>query len=122
MKVLRIGIAPAAAIKARATAVPKGGKPKPGEPDIWFDSAQRIGRLIDNNWLLLREIRRRPPESITALAKRMGLPPPNVTAALKALELRGLVSSEKGEIKSSRRPVVSYDRIELLIAPFVDSA
>jgi predicted transcriptional regulator len=122
MKVLRIGIAPTAAIRARAIAVPKGGKPKPGEPDLWFDSAQRIGRLIDNNWLLLQEIRRRPPESITALAKRMGLRPPNVTAALKALELRGLLSTEKGEKTASRRPVVNYDRIEMLIAPFVDDA
>jgi predicted transcriptional regulator len=72
MKVLRIGIAPMAAIKARAVAVGKGGKPKPGEPEFWFHSAQRLGRLIDNNWLLLYEIKRNPPQSMTELAKRTG--------------------------------------------------
>src|SRR6266568_4984778 len=122
MKVLRIGIVPMAAIKARAAAAPKGGKPKPGEPDIWFHSAQRMGRLIDDNWLLLHEIRRRPPQSMTELAKRMGHHSANLSQKLKALELRGLVSIERGAIKASKRPVVPYDRIELLIAPFADTA
>jgi predicted transcriptional regulator len=121
MQVLRIGIAPRDAIRAGATPVPKSGKRKPGDPDIWADSAYRIGKLIDNNWLLLQEIRRNPPPSITALAKRMGRPAANVTAAVKVLELRGLVSTEKGE-GAGRRPVVTYDRIELLIAPFTDGA
>ena len=72
MKVLRIGITSMETFKARTVAIAKGVKPKPGEPKIWFSSAQSVGKLIDDNWPLLQEIRRRPPRSMTELADRTG--------------------------------------------------
>jgi hypothetical protein len=46
--------------RARTIAIAKGrAKLAPGEPKIWFSSAQSIGKLINDNWPLLQEIRRR---------------------------------------------------------------
>jgi predicted transcriptional regulator len=51
MKVLRIGIASTGVFKARTIAVAKGhAKLKVGEPKVWFNSAQSVGKLIDDNW------------------------------------------------------------------------
>ncbi|MGH7487842.1 MAG: MarR family transcriptional regulator [bacterium] len=121
MKVLRIGIASTDAFKARTFAVAEGVRPKPGEPKIWFSSAQSIGKLIDENWTLLQEIRQRPPQSMTELANRSGRSLSNLSRTLKSLELRGLVSIELGD-GSGKRPVVSYDRIEVVTSPLADAA
>ena len=121
MKVLRIGIASMETFKARTFAVAKRAKPKQGESKIWFSSAQSIGKLIDENWPLLQEIRRRPPRSITELADRTGRSLSNLSRTLKSLELRGLVSIETGE-GLSKRPVVTYDRIEMVTVPFARAA
>src|SRR5437016_4171256 len=109
MKVLRIGIASMETFKVRTIAIAKGVKPKQGEPKIWFSSAQSIGKLIDENWPLLQEIRQHPPRSMTELADRTGRSLSNLSRTLKSLELRGLVSIEVGE-GLSKRPVVAYDR------------
>ena len=121
MKVLRIGIASMDTFKARTIAIAKGMRTKPGEPKIWFNSAQSIGRLIDDNWSLLQEIRRHPPQSITELAERTGRSVSNLSRTLKSLELRGLVSLEAGD-RLNKRPVVAYDRIEMVTTPFADAA
>jgi predicted transcriptional regulator len=122
MKVLRIGIASTDDFKARTIAIAKGRvKARAGEPKIWFNSAQSLGKLIDENWPLLQEIRRRPPPSMTELAGRTGRSLSNLSRTLKSLELRGLVSIEAGE-GLSKRPVVSYDRIEVVTVPFADAA
>ncbi len=121
MKVLRIGIASMDTFKARTIAIAKGMRTKPGEPKIWFNSAQSIGKLIDDNWPLLREIRRHPPQSITELAERTGRSVSNLSRTLKSLELRGLVSLEAGD-RLNKRPVVAYDRIEMVTTPFADAA
>jgi predicted transcriptional regulator len=122
MKVLRIGVASVDEFKARTIAVVKGQrKVRAGEPKLWFSSAQSIGKLIDQNWPLLQEIRRHPPRSMTELAARTGRSLSNLSRTLKSLELRGLVSIEGGE-GLSKRPVVTYDRIEVVTAPFADAA
>ena len=121
MNVLRIGIISMDAFKARAIAMAKGVKSKPGEPKIWFNSAQSIGKLIDDNWPLLQEIRRRPPQSITELGGRTGRSVSNLSRTLKSLEQRGLVSLHAGE-GLNKRPVVAYDRIEIVTVPFADAA
>jgi hypothetical protein len=73
MKVLLIGIASTAVFRARTIAIAKGRvKPKAGEPKIWFSSAQSIGKLIDDNWSLLQETRRRPPRAQVALRVNLG--------------------------------------------------
>jgi predicted transcriptional regulator len=121
MKVLRIGIISMGAFKARTIAIAKGVKSKPGEPKIWFNSAQSIGKLIDDNWPLLQEIRRLPPQSITELAGRTGRSVSNLSRTLKSLEQRGLVSLHVGQ-GLNKRPVVAYDRIEMITVPFADAA
>jgi predicted transcriptional regulator len=122
MKVLRIGIVSVDDFKGRTIAIAEGGvKPKGGEPKIWFNSAQSLGKLIDENWPLLQEIRRRPPPSMTELAARTGRSLSNLSRTLKSLELRGLVSIEVGE-GLSKRPVVTYDRIEVVTVAFADAA
>ncbi len=122
MKVLRIGIASTAEFKARTIAIAKGRvKVKPGEPKIWFNSAQSLGKLIDENWPLLQEIRRRSPQNMTELARRTGRSLPNLSRTLKSLEVRGLVSIELGQ-GVSKRPVVTYDRIEVVTPAFADAA
>jgi predicted transcriptional regulator len=122
MKVLRIGIASIDEFKARTVAIAKGQrKVRAGEPKLWFSSAQSVGKLIDQNWPLLQEIRRNPPRSMTELAARTGRSLSNLSRTLKALELRGLVSLQGGE-GLSKRPVVAYDRIEVVTPPFADAA
>ena len=122
MKVLRIGIASADDFTARTIAIAKGRvKVRPGDPKIWFNSAQSLGKLIDENWALLQEIRRRPPQSMTELAERTGRSLSNLSRTLKSLQLRGLVSIETGE-GLSKRPVVTYDRIEVVTAALADAA
>jgi predicted transcriptional regulator len=122
MKVLRIGIASVDEFKARTIAVAKGErKVRAGEPKLWFSSAQSIGKLIDQNWSLLQEIRRHPPQSMTELAVRTGRSLSNLSRTLKSLELRGLVSIQ-GSDGLSKRPVVTYDRIEVVTPPFADAA
>src|SRR3984893_9855645 len=121
MKVLRIGIASTDAFRARTMAIAQGARPKQGEPKIWFSSAQSIGKLIDENWPLLQEIRRHPPRSMTELAGRTGRSLSNLSRTLKSLELRGLVSIEAGA-GLSKRPVVAYDRIEMVMTSFADAA
>src|ERR1700730_7528155 len=122
MRVLRIGIASTDVFRARTIAIARGrAKPKAGEPNIWFRSAQSGGKLIDDNWPLLQEIRRRPPRSMTELAERTGRSLSNLSRTLKSLELRGLVSIEAGA-GLSKRPVVAYDRIEMVMTSFADAA
>jgi predicted transcriptional regulator len=121
MKVLRIGIASLEAFKSRTMAAARGGRPKAGEPKIWFSSAQSVGKLIDENWPLLQEIRRHPPRSMTELADRTGRSLSNLSRTLKSLELRGLVSIEAGH-GLMKRPVVDYDRIEVVTTSFADAA
>ena len=122
MRVLRIGIASTDVFRARTIAIARGrAKPKAGEPKIWFSSAQSVGKLIDDNWPLLQEIRRRPPRSMTELAERTGRSLSNLSRTLKSLEQRGLVSIEAGA-GPGKRPVVTYDRIEVVTVPFADAA
>lgn len=122
MKVLRIGIASTDDFRARTIAIAKGRtKVKPGEPKVWFTSAQSLGKLIDENWPLLQEIRRRPPNSMTELAERTGRSLSNLSRTLKSLAQRGLVSIDGGD-GASKRPVVTYDRIEVVTLAFADAA
>jgi hypothetical protein len=54
-----------------------------GEPKLWVHSAQHLGKLIDENWPLLQEIRRRPPRSMSELAGRTGRSLSNLSRTLK---------------------------------------
>ena len=58
---------------------------------------------------------------MTALAERTGRRLSSLSRTLRALEQRGLVAFEPAEGRS-KRPVVSYDRIELVTTPLADAA
>jgi predicted transcriptional regulator len=58
---------------------------------------------------------------MTELAERTGRSLSNLSRTLRSLQLRGLVSIETGE-GLSKRPVVTYDRIEVVTVPFADAA
>ena len=58
---------------------------------------------------------------MTELALRTGRSPSNMSGMLKSLELRGLVSLEGGEGRR-KRPVVTYDQIEVATPPFAEAA
>jgi len=58
---------------------------------------------------------------MTELALRTGRSLSNLSRTLKSLEIRGLVSLEAGE-GLSKRPVVTYDRIEVVTPPFAEAA
>ena len=55
MKVLKVGIASYEDMKARTMAIARGAlKPKPGEPKVWFPSAESLVRVLsDRNRALL---------------------------------------------------------------------
>ena len=93
MKVLRIGIASTDAFKARTIAIAKGIRPKPGEPKIWFSSAQSIGKLIDQNWPLLQETRRHPPQSIGRTGRSLS----NLSRTLNPWSCVGSFRSRRGQ-------------------------
>ena len=102
---------PSRAGRGRSRASRKSGSARP----------KSIGKLIDENWPLLQEIRRRPPQNMTELAVRTGRSLSNLSRTLKTLEQRGLVSIEAGA-RLGKRPVVAYDRIEVVTRPFADVA
>src|SRR5262245_25107004 len=95
MKTLRIGIGSAADVKTHKAAMARRRLfARAGEPQSWFSSVQSLGKLIDENWPLLQEIRRRPPRSMSELAGRSGRSLSNLSRTLKSLESYGLVSIE----------------------------
>jgi predicted transcriptional regulator len=122
MKTLRIGIGSAADVKAYKAALARRRLwGMAGEPESWVSSAQSLGKLRDENWPLLREIRRRPPRSMSELAGRTGRSLPNLSRTLKSLESYGLVSIEPDD-GLRKRPRVAYDRIVLVTAELADAA
>ena len=121
MKILRIGIGSAADVKAYKAALARRRLWGSGEPESWVSSAQSLGKLLDENWPLLREIRRRPPRSMSELAGRTGRSLPNLSRTLKSLESYGLVSIEPDD-GLRKRPRVAYDRIVLLTVELADAA
>ena len=66
MKIIKIGIAPQAKIRARILAIAKGEfKPKPSDPKIWFTSMRSLSEVLsDENRALLDVIRTAKPASI----------------------------------------------------------
>jgi predicted transcriptional regulator len=66
MKIIKIGIAPQAKIRARILAITKGElKPKPSDPKIWFTSMRSLSEVLsDENRALLDVIRTAKPASI----------------------------------------------------------
>jgi predicted transcriptional regulator len=97
MKIIKIGIAPQAKIRARILAIAKGEiKPKPSDPKIWFTSMRSLSEVLsDENRALLDVIRTAKPASISALAGITGRKQGNLSRTLKTMSRYGLVKMEK---------------------------
>jgi predicted transcriptional regulator len=111
-RVLKIGIAPLADIRARTIAIARGEfTPSPGEPKVWFTSVESLAQVLSSkNQHLLDTIKRVQPESLKDLAKLAGRQESNLSRTLRTMERYGLVRlarSKKGTIV----PTVPYDRV-----------
>lgn len=111
-KVLKIGIASLADIRARTIAIARGElKPAPGDPKIWFTSVESLAQVLSSkNQQLLDTIKRARPGSLKELAKLADRQESNLSRTLRTMERYGLVTlirSKKGTIV----PTVPYDRV-----------
>jgi predicted transcriptional regulator len=113
-KILRIGIASRAQMKARTLAVARGDrKPGAGEPKVWFTSMESLAQILSSrNTLLLEMIRRARPASLKQLAALSGRHVSNLSRTLRTMERYGLVKLEPAE-NGTLVPTVPYDRLAL---------
>jgi predicted transcriptional regulator len=101
MKVLKVGIASYAAMKARTIAIARGQlKLKPDDPKIWFSSTESMGRVLsEKNVHLLATIRESGAKSLTELARLTGREKSNLSRTLKTMERYGIVQLERAHGK-----------------------
>ena len=120
-KVLKVGIASAAWLKARTIAIAKGRRKRiPGDPQVWFASIHSLAQVLSEpNRLLLDLIRTAKPSTLTELAVLSGRKPGNLSRTLKAMESYRLVRLERGG--NTVRPVVDWDKVEIEV-PLADAA
>lgn len=113
-KVLRIGIASRAEMRARTMAIARGEmKPSPSDPKVWFTSLESLAQVLSSkNQSLLETIRRKQPGSLKELAELSGRAEGNLSRTLRTMARYGLVRLDKAE---GRRivAVVPWDRVAL---------
>lgn len=111
MKVLRIGIASRAEMRARTIAIARGElKPSPNDPKVWFPSVKSVAEVLSNeNRLLLEIIRRMRPTSVKELAEISGRKASNLSRTLHTMERYRLVELERSS--GTLIPRVTYDRV-----------
>jgi predicted transcriptional regulator len=97
MKMLKIGIASYAEMKARTLAIARGElKPKPADPKVWFPSTESLVRVLsEKNRLLLATIRDNQPQSLSDLVELTGRKKSNLSRTLKTMEQYGIVKLER---------------------------
>jgi predicted transcriptional regulator len=117
MKTLRVGIASYEQMKARTLAIARGEyQPAPGEPRVWFRSAESFARVLsDRNRALLGIIAECAPESLGRLAELTGRKKSNLSRTLKTMERYGFVQLSHGA-RGSIIPKVPYQIISLTLA------
>jgi predicted transcriptional regulator len=109
-RILHIGVAPREYIKKRMLAIAKGEQRHlPGEPRVWFTSAEALARVLSKkNMLLIEMIRHAEPASVTELAEKVGRTKSNVLRSLKTLREFEIIDFNEG--KGGRKaPRVNYD-------------
>lgn len=113
-KILRIGIASRAQMKARTLAVARGEhKPTADEPKVWFTSMESLAQVLSSkNTLLLELIRRARPHSLKELAALSGRHVSNLSRTLRTMERYRLVELELSA-NGTLVPTVPYDRLVL---------
>jgi predicted transcriptional regulator len=116
MRTLRVGIASYEQMKARTLAIARGQyKPAPGDPKVWFTSAESFARVLsDRNRALLGVIAAFGPESLTRLAELTGRKKSNLSRTLKTMERYGFVQLSRGA-RGSIVPKVPYRTISLTL-------
>ncbi|MDO8839438.1 MAG: helix-turn-helix domain-containing protein [Parvibaculum sp.] len=116
-KVLRIGIASRAEMRARTLAIARGTlKPAPSDPKVWFSSLESLAQVLSSkNQLLLETIRKARPGSLKELAELSGRAEGNLSRTLRTMARYGLVRLDKAD---GRRivPEVPWDRVALDMA------
>ncbi len=97
MKAIVIGIMPQENIRERILLIARGAyKPKPGEPNIWFNSMRSLAEVLsDENRTLLRVIKDAKPASISSLADMTGRKPSNLSRTLKTMSNYGFVEMKR---------------------------
>jgi predicted transcriptional regulator len=113
-KVLKVGIAPRAAIMQYTLDIVAGRRKRSADdPDIWFSSVESFAKVLsEKNRALLALIADRRPDSIDALAHASARAKSNLSRTLRTMEGYGLVRLEKGEGRKLK-PVVTFGRVEL---------
>jgi predicted transcriptional regulator len=114
MRVLRVGIASYAEMKARTLAIARGQhKRAANEPRIWFTSTESFARIpSDKNRSLLRLIAESSPKSLSELAERTGRKKSNLSRTLRTMERYGFVALRKGA-RGTLVPRVPYQAVSL---------
>jgi len=99
MRILKVGIASYADMKARTMAIARGKlKPLPGDPKVWFPSAESLVKVLsDKNRMLLGTIREAEPKSLGELAELTGRKTSNLSRTLRTMERYGIVKLERQE-------------------------
>jgi len=99
MRILKVGIASYADMKARTMAIARGKlKPLPGDPKVWFPSAESLVKVLsDKNRMLLGTIREAEPKSLAELAELTGRKTSNLSRTLRTMERYGIVKLERQE-------------------------
>lgn len=108
MRVLTFGIATVPAQRARSFAIAAGTRQRGSdEPNVWFPSVSAMARVLsDENMALLAVIREQRPDSLNALANKVGKLAPNVSRAVHTLARYGLVTLiKKGRMVVPRATV-----------------
>jgi len=97
MRTLKVGIASYSDMKARTMAIARGKlKPLPGDPKVWFPSAESLVKVLsDKNRMLLGTIREAEPKSLAELAELTGRKTSNLSRTLKTMERYGIVKLER---------------------------
>ena len=113
-KILRIGIATRAQMKARTLAVARGEHRRAAdEPKVWFTSMESLEQVLSTkNTLLLEMIRRARPASLKELADLSGRAVSNLSRTLRTMERYRLVTLTETE-SGTLVPTVPYDKLAL---------
>jgi predicted transcriptional regulator len=113
-KILRIGIASRAQMKARTLAIARGEyKRAADEPKVWFTSIESLAQVLSTkNTLLLELIRRARPASLKELSDLSGRAVSNLSRTLHTMERYRLVTLTESE-SGTLVPTVPYDRLTL---------
>ncbi len=120
MKTLRIGILPYEEMKARTLAIARGElKPAKDDPKVWLPSTETFGRILSGpNRVLLAEIARSKPRTMSELAAKTGRKLSNLSRTLKTMERYGLVTLKK-HADGTIAPLVSYEELSVTV-PIID--